>query len=199
MLKEFASHGYANASTNRMVQEAGIGKGMLFYYFKSKEELYRYCLEYCIDFISSEYLAQLDLTEPDFMIRFKKAGEIKMRAYLQNPLPFLFLASTYIRRDAPELVPDLYQRLEELTANGLKAMFANIDTSLFRQDVPPEQIINLIRWAIDGWSSETIAALENQDLTDYDWDSTFAEFDELLSALRKILYRRAAHGDCTGE
>ena len=78
-------------------------------------------------------------------------------------------------------------------------MFANIDTSLFRQDVAPEQIINLIRWAIDGWSSETIAALENQDLTDYDWDSTFAEFDELLSALRKILYRRAAHGDCTGE
>ena len=35
-LMEFAEHGYEKASTNRIVKEAGIGKGMLFYYFKSK-------------------------------------------------------------------------------------------------------------------------------------------------------------------
>ena len=86
------------------------------------------------------------------------------------------------------LSPDLYQELEELTANGLQQMFANIILP-FRPDLAPEHIINLIRWTIDGWSNETIAALQNQDL-DYDWDTGVIDFREPLAILRKYYIRR---------
>lgn len=122
-----------------------------------------------------------------------------MQAYLKNPYPFALLANAYIQKDAIAIAPDLYQELEELTANGLQQMFANIDTTLFRPDLAPEHIINLIRWTIDGWSNETIAALQNQDLIDYDWDTSVIDFRELLAILRKVLYKEEAdNGDFKG-
>lgn len=52
VLKEFATQGYDKASTNRIVQEAGIAKGMLFYYFKNKQELFRYALQHSIKYLT---------------------------------------------------------------------------------------------------------------------------------------------------
>ena len=36
-IREFAEHGYDKASTNSIVKEAGIAKGLLFHYFGSKK------------------------------------------------------------------------------------------------------------------------------------------------------------------
>ena len=38
---EFATHGYAKASTNRIVQQSGMARGSLYYHFKDKEDLFR--------------------------------------------------------------------------------------------------------------------------------------------------------------
>ena len=39
-LIEFADKGYKKASTNTIVREAGVSKGLLFHYYKSKKDLY---------------------------------------------------------------------------------------------------------------------------------------------------------------
>jgi AcrR family transcriptional regulator len=39
-VEEFATHGYAAASLNRIIEAAGISKGSMYYYFDGKEELY---------------------------------------------------------------------------------------------------------------------------------------------------------------
>ncbi|NLM39888.1 MAG: TetR/AcrR family transcriptional regulator [Firmicutes bacterium] len=199
VIKEFAQNGYAKASTNRMVQEAGIGKGMLFYYFNSKEDLFRSALEYSIDFISRAYVEKLDFSSPDFITRMKQAVETKMRAYLENPMPFVLVANLHIHQDAAELVPDLKKRLDDMAAERMADFFANVDTTLFRDDVPPEHVLNLIRWSIDGWSNEIIASLQQVNLTDYDWDSSVKEFYEFLAVLRRVLYKEVDHGDSEGQ
>ena len=38
--KEFAAHGYENASLNKILEEAGISKGAAYYYFDDKADLY---------------------------------------------------------------------------------------------------------------------------------------------------------------
>ena len=38
---EFATYGYAKASTNRIVQQSGMARGSLYYHFKDKEDLFR--------------------------------------------------------------------------------------------------------------------------------------------------------------
>ena len=37
---EFANHGYAAASTNRMVQQSSMARGTLYYHFKDKRGIF---------------------------------------------------------------------------------------------------------------------------------------------------------------
>src|SRR5690606_7275086 len=39
-LEEFASHGFNEASLNRIIDAAGISKGSMYYYFDGKEDLF---------------------------------------------------------------------------------------------------------------------------------------------------------------
>lgn len=199
VLREFAEHGYAKASTNRMVQQAGISKGLLFYYFKNKEELFRCALEYSLDYLHKAYVSKLDFTESDFLLRMVKITKLKMQAYLANPLPFTLLASLQIHQDAREVVPDVHKRIEDMTAGELGKLFANVDTSLFRDDVPPEQVMNLIRWSLEGYRSEFVTYLKDKNLMELDWQFYEKEFYGFLDVLRKILYKEVRHGDSSGK
>ncbi|MFT4215884.1 MAG: TetR/AcrR family transcriptional regulator [Micropruina sp.] len=38
--REFATHGFAGASLNRIIQAAGVSKGTMYYYFDGKGDLY---------------------------------------------------------------------------------------------------------------------------------------------------------------
>jgi AcrR family transcriptional regulator len=42
---EFAEHGFASASVNRILDRAGLSKGVLYYYFEDKSDLFRTTLE----------------------------------------------------------------------------------------------------------------------------------------------------------
>lgn len=42
---EFGTHGFADASLNRIVEQAGISKGSMYYYFEDKEDLFGMVLQ----------------------------------------------------------------------------------------------------------------------------------------------------------
>ena len=48
-IKEFADKGFEKASTNEIVKEAGISKGILFHYLKIKN-LFLYVYDYSMNF-----------------------------------------------------------------------------------------------------------------------------------------------------
>ena len=41
--QEFATHGYEEASYNKIIQKIGISKGSMYYYFENKEDLFMTC------------------------------------------------------------------------------------------------------------------------------------------------------------
>ena len=53
-LTEFANKGYKKASTNTIVREAKVSKGLLFHYFISKKDLYIYIFKFAKDTIQAE-------------------------------------------------------------------------------------------------------------------------------------------------
>ncbi|MFD6209493.1 TetR/AcrR family transcriptional regulator, partial [Peribacillus sp. NPDC060253] len=55
-IKEFAQKGYDNASTNEIVKEAGISKGLLFHYFQNKKQLYLFLYEHMIDILMEKIM-----------------------------------------------------------------------------------------------------------------------------------------------
>ncbi|MDQ0255288.1 AcrR family transcriptional regulator [Evansella vedderi] len=185
---EFAKHGYEKASTNRIVKEAGIGKGMLFYYFKSKKELYHYLFDYCMKFIISEYLSKIDENERDFIERYKQAGQAKLKANVKNPGVFTFLGSFVVNQniDLPEKIEKQYKELRTL---GYSKIYNNIDTSLFREDVEGEKIFKFIRWSMEGYEKELLQRLQGVNLSTFDATPYWDEFYEYLDDLKKIFYK----------
>ncbi|GGE24294.1 TetR family transcriptional regulator [Marinithermofilum abyssi] len=187
-LAEFAEYGYEQASTNRIVREAGIGKGMLFYYFNSKKELYHYLIDYGLDFLINEYLSLIDDHEPDFIERYKQAARIKMKAYAKNPHVFHFLGSILLNQEV-ELPDDLAKRLAEIKKLGHSKIYDHIDQTLFRNDVDADKVFKIIRWAMEGYEKELLDRLKGQKLSSIDFKPYWDEFYEYLDILKTSFYK----------
>ena len=186
-LKEFAEHGYEQASTNRIVKEAGIGKGMLFYYFKSKKDLYEYLAEYSLDFVVDKYFNLVDTSEKDFIERLKKTAEVKLRAQTENKNVFNFLGTFMLAKDLelPQHIQKKHKRMQKI---GNELLYEGIDLSLFRNDVNVEKAFKLIRWSIEGYQNELLLRLEGQNLASIDFDPYWKEFYDYLDILKKSFY-----------
>ena len=70
---EFADNGFKNASVNKIVEKAGISKGSLFNYFKSKNLLFDHIYQIALREVKS-YLAKVrdESENDDFFARFSK-------------------------------------------------------------------------------------------------------------------------------
>lgn len=186
--EEFADQGYENASTNRIVKKAKIGKGMLFYYFNSKKELFHYLIDYGIDYIMEEYLSKIDENQSDFIKKYKQMANIKLKSYTENPHLFNFIGILYIN-EYDELPEELKERLLEIRDLGYAKTFNNIDKSLFREDIHSDQIIRLIYLTISGYENELVNRLKGKSLYKVDYGPFWDEFDELLHLLKKVYYK----------
>lgn len=187
-LEEFAENGYEMASTNRIVKRAGIGKGMLFYYFKSKKDLFHHLVSYSFDLIVEEYFNLVDLSEKDFIERFKQASKVKLKAQTENKHVFNFIGMVMLEKEL-ELPHDLQKQFEDLQRRGYALVYEGIDKSLFKQDMDVDKTFNLIRWSIEGYQNELLRKLEGRKMTAVDFDPYWQEFYEYLEILKRSFYR----------
>ncbi|HUX28693.1 MAG TPA: TetR/AcrR family transcriptional regulator [Terracidiphilus sp.] len=70
-LREFSAHGLAGARTERIASAGGVNKALIYYYFKSKENLYVAALEMIAGKIRDSSMAvfQLDATAGERLLR----------------------------------------------------------------------------------------------------------------------------------
>ena len=188
-LKVFAEYGYDKASTNKIVAEAGIGKGMLFYYFKNKAALFTYLIDFAIEKIKTGYLDEIDVSERDF---FKRAIDLtveKSRFFKAYPDLSTFLNKVIL--DTPDrMSADQQRQIADLTESTQKAVYENIDESLFRDDIDPKKAIQLIQWVLAGYEKSLTEQLKHQDLQRIDFDMLFDEFYDYMDVLKTSFYKK---------
>ncbi|MDR5658425.1 TetR/AcrR family transcriptional regulator [Serpentinicella sp. ANB-PHB4] len=188
--KEFTEKKFEQASTNRIVKNASIGKGMLFYYFNSKKELYYYLIDHGIKFIKERYLEEIDENMGDFIEKCKQGSKVKLKAYTEKPYIFNFFATSYLNKDMT-LSDELEIKLLELRQLVYEKIYRNIDKTLFREDIDPGDGIRLIRLSMDGYEKELLEKLKGKKITelDTDIDPYWEDFYNYLDLLKKILYK----------
>ncbi len=161
---------------------------MLFYYFGSKKDLYHYLVEYSLDVMKTDYLNVINMYETDFIKRLRQATHLKMRCFVENPSVFNFLGTFFFRSET-NLPENLEKRYVNLKQQGYDIMYANIDKSLFREDVDVEKAFKLIQWALDGYQNEIIARLQGEKMTDVNFEPYWEEFYGYLDTLKKSFYK----------
>ena len=90
-LKIFATWGYRHASTDDIVKEASISKGLLFHYFGSKLGVYTFVYDYSVRYMVLELKSAVDPKQTSFFEIVKQMELAKMRAMRGYPYMQQFL------------------------------------------------------------------------------------------------------------
>jgi len=185
-MKEF-NKGFKEAHTDEIVREAGISKGLLFHYFGNKENLYEFVFRYAIGVMSAEYYKLINFKQPDILERMWQAVLLKVDLSYKYPTMFDFMTTAY-KENHNGVVTSVYNWDYQDFADNF---FANIDESLFRDDVEPQMALNVIRWTQIGYSTSQLDSINSNNIEDYqkEYDRFLTEIQAYFAMLRRILYK----------
>lgn len=150
-MKEFSKNTFEKASTNVIVEKAGISKGLLFHYFKSKKNLYNYLEFFSIKVITEAVINELDWNQKDIFLRLKEISMIKFKIMQEYPYIYDFALIVFqdktveeIMNISPDFPLELYSQIYT----------SNIDYSLFKENIDVNKAINIIQWTIEKYGDE---------------------------------------------
>lgn len=183
-LKLFALNGYKHASTDDIVSEAGISKGLLFHYFGSKLGLYTFLYDYSVRFMKLELTRGVldpnhttDYFELRKLIEFSKMQVLKNYPYMQQ-----FLERTKYENVSEALLAVEEQRgiLPEVYA----AIMERADTTLFADTVDLDKLDAMLDYTIKGLMTERF-----QD-SSFHPEMLYEEITGYLMMMKKITYKK---------
>lgn len=129
-LKVFALNGYRHASTDDIVREAAISKGLLFHYFGSKLGLYTFIYDYSVRYMSLELKAAVSPKEHNPFEILKQIESAKLQALKGYPYMQLFLT-----RSMSEDVSEALLAIEEMRS-ALSEMYENLQAQMDFSSLP---------------------------------------------------------------
>lgn len=155
--EEFAEKGFAAAKTQDIAERAGLPKPNVYYYFKSKQNLYREVLASIVEPI----LAASQPFDPAGDPREVLAHYVRAKVRISRDLPFASkVFASEIMHGAPHLAADLVERLDRQAQHNIACL--------------------------RGWiAAGSMAAIDPQHLMFMLWASTqtYADFDWQISSV----------------
>lgn len=187
-MKEFARKGYANASTNEIVKEAEISKGLLFHYFTNKKQLFLYLYDYGVELTIRNLYEKLNRDESDLFARIRHISRLKLEILNQHPEIFRFIEVAYIE-DSSAIRQELDKRNKELLGNHLHLLFDGIDYSRFREGVDIQKAMKIIMWTFEGYGKEEMLKAKAQHAASFDYEKMLAETDQYIELFKICFYK----------
>lgn len=181
----FSKNRFHKASTNDIVEKAGVSKGILFHYFKNKQALYDYLKHFAFSTLIDALDREIDWTESDFFDRLKSIGMIKTRILVQYPYMASFIQVMHeslsieemmalVLQYNPQIMQDVYQR--------------NVDYSKFKDGIDLKRVISMTQWTFEKLGEEWFKGHNPAD--PWDFDALTREGDAYIALLRQTFYKQ---------
>lgn len=186
--KEFAQKGYDNASTNEIVKEAGISKGLLFHYFKNKKGLFLFIFDYLQEMFREKIYENINWNETDLFIRYREIGLLKFELIKSYPETVNFIKVAYLE-DSNEVKSDLEQRQNILIATAYQKLFSDFDHSKFKENIDINKAIQIIFWSMEGFANQQQEKLKALSMDQVNPEETLVEMESYLDMLKEAFYK----------
>lgn len=190
-MKEFAQKGYKNASTNEIVKEANISKGLLFHYFKNKLSLFLFLFDYASEIFQSEFYGKLNYEQTDIISRWKQIVLLKIDLIRKYPDLYDFLLAS-VSDDIPELKQEFASRYNGILEDAYKKVLVNIDTSGFKEGLDVRRVSEIIIWVVQGFANTELEKIKHNSSIgkpNYDLNAIMADFNVYIELLKSAFYQ----------
>lgn len=162
-IEEFSTYPFNKASTNTIVKNAGISKGLLFHYFGNKKELYDYISKFVVEKLFNEVSGRIDWENTDIFERIKQIALVKIELSAVYPQLFTFAINIF-SQDNTINFEQAIKKYEEFGIN-VQELFAkvyqhNIDYTLFSDPGKIGMYIDIIRWTIEKFAEEKVMSVD---------------------------------------
>lgn len=178
-LKVFSRDGFRHASTDEIVAEAGISKGLLFHYFYSKSGIYGFLAEYSARFALVELNSAISKAGPlpyfELQRKITSSECAVMRRY-----PYLFL---FLERAGSD---NSYENPEDIfsdTALYSESRSAVLESSILPETLSAEDAARVSRLLDLARKDTALRILENGA---FDPERFSAEINDLIQFFDKI-------------
>ncbi|MBR3507248.1 MAG: TetR/AcrR family transcriptional regulator [Lachnospiraceae bacterium] len=178
-LKVFAINGYRHASTDDVVKEAGISKGLLFHYFENKLGVYQFAYDYSVRYMSLELSTFVGSREKDLFEMVKQIQSARLDAMKGYPYMQQFLArSTY--EDANEVLMIIGQK-KEILENAYQDIYRRIHFNALPRGIDGRLLYQLMNHAADGLIQEHFQE------GSFQADMVLSEIMQYINTIKKLV------------
>jgi AcrR family transcriptional regulator len=188
-IRLFLAKGYAGASTNEIAESAGVSKGGLYWYFKSKEDIIGAILDRYCDELIEEITKKVNDCRGDFVAKFKMFYKFITEFGRDNRE--LLLAFTALLVEFADSGTELEKRMKQinnsfiliiqkLLEDGIRegTVGREIDAGIYARFYASALIGSQIEWYLGNWAYEN-------DPT-YDRRHAIIQRDALLKAVLSV-------------
>lgn len=179
-LKVFALQGYRHASTDDIVREAAISKGLLFHYFVNKIGVYDFIYDYSVKYMRLELRNTVDSGEKDLFEIIKQTECARMHA--MRGYPYM---QQFINRSMSEDVSEALLAIEgkrAALAEVYRSINDQIDYGSLPGSVDGEKLRKMLDFTVKGLMTERL-----QDAS-FQPEMLYQEICGYLDMVKKLVY-----------
>lgn len=156
----FSKYGYKKTSISDIYKEANVSKGLVYYYFKDKKELYLKSVEYSFLLVNN-VIEESMTNDKDIISKLSDITVIKIEFFLANKSVFNFISKAY-SETCIDLEPELENLKKISKTDSLAILFEHIDNDLFKDESTIQKAISIISFTMNGAYNEAVL-LDNKE------------------------------------
>lgn len=182
---EFSTNSFEKASTNNIVKQAQVSRGLLYHYFEDKQELFDFLVFYSYKIMSENMKNNINWEETDYINRLLDGVKVKMQVMVKHPYLIAFYQSLGDYTDVRKKTESTRSEFAE----DIKKRFYtdNVDFSNLKPGVDREKMQNVIMWTlreigIEFWNAS------HQKGEELDLDALVEKYKEYAEFLRGLFF-----------
>lgn len=180
-LKCFGIYGYKKASMSDIAKSSGVSKSLLFHYFGTKKNLYKFIAEYSHNVMVEGYESKKIDSYDDLFHRLAIATEMKMGILEKHPHLLQFFISMFKETDmeVTEITNSIMPSTQTLS---YEMIIKEDDLKKFKEGVDTKMVLRMIFLISEGYTRELSGG-------NFNLRNISEELKEILYMIKNNLYK----------
>jgi TetR/AcrR family transcriptional regulator len=161
-LHEFSERGYDMASLNTLCAENDISKGIIYHYFKDKDELYLSCAADCFNRLTA-YLGVLKTDKTDSPeTQLRRYFDARLHFFAENPV-YLGIFLNVVLYPPAHLAKELAGTQKEFDSQNVSILTTLLESAPLQDDIAISEIVSDFKMYMNYFNARFRTVLEHAD------------------------------------